>query len=51
MVAVGEPLEDQDDKGKELNEEGQDEDGREELVELESVQQVRNVTSRDARPE
>ena len=51
MVAVGEPLEDQDDKGKELDEEGQDEDGREELVELESVQQVRYVTSGDARPE
>ena len=51
MVAVWEPLENQHDKGKELDEEGQDEDGRDELVELESVQQVRNVTSGDARPE
>ena len=51
LIAVWEPLEDQHDKGKELDEEGQDEDGRDELVELESVQQVRNVTSGDARPE
>ena len=51
LIAVWEPLEDQHDKGKELDEEGQDEDGRDELVKLKSVQQVRNVTSRDTRPE
>ena len=51
LIAVWEPLEDQHDKGKELDEEDQDEDGRDELVVLESIQQVGNITRRDARPE
>ena len=51
VVVVGEPLEDKHDEGKELNEEGEDEGGRDELVEVDGVQKVRNVTSGDARPE
>ena len=51
VVVVGEPLEDEHDEGKELNEEGEDEGGRDELVEVDGVQKVRNVTSGDARPE
>ena len=51
LVVVWEPLEDEHDKGKELDKEGQDEDSRYDLVELDSVQQVGNVTSGDARPE
>ena len=51
LVVVGEPLEDKHDKSKELDKEGQDEDGRDDLVELDGVQQVGNVTSGDACPE
>ena len=50
-MVVGEPLEDKHDEGKELNEEGEDEGGRDELVEVDDVQKVGNVTSGDARPE
>ena len=51
LVVVGKPLKDEHDKGKELEKEGQDEGGREDLVELDSIQQVGNVTHGDACPE
>ena len=45
VVVVGEPLEDEHDKGKELDEEGKDEVSRDKLVEVDSVQKVRNVAN------
>ena len=48
---VWEPLEDEQDEGKELDEEVKDEDGRDELVEVDGGQKVGNVTSGDGRPE
>ena len=48
---VWEPLEDNRDEGKELDEEVKDEDGRDEVVEVDGGQKVGNVTSGDGRPE
>ena len=48
---VWEPLEDEQDEGKELYEEGEDEGASDNLVEVDGGQKVGNVTSRDARPE